>query len=516
MILHTLPDNADPAAFLIVGAGAVGLAMAVMLSRGGHDVVVVEAGSSAPDPDYVRRNDAVQSGPLFHQGLTQGRYKGLGGTTRLWGGQLLPLTPADFAANPAFNKPGWPLDWSELAPWYDTALALLGVPGGREWVTHTWREKTGSDLRLSDEAEIAPSVWLRQPDFSALWRAELSSRSGPRILTDHEAKGFAVDSGGRVTGVHCETADGRSVALLARHTILACGTFETARLLLRAQLALPQSPLASNRHVGKWFVDHLHGYAGRVAIADRAALGRAFDSFYARNNKLTPKLHYLPIGENSAGRPQCAFSLNSSYGVGEALRDLRSLGSRVTGGSSVGVLQTLARTRIILPLVWRYLKDRRSNLFVGDEVQLGIEVEQIPSTDSYIYLEPGVPPERARVGLHWSLDGRELVELDNAVVALGRTFAANGFGTVTADPRIAAHDPAYFSVCHDANHQIGGARMAASAEHGVVDSRGQVFGMPGLHVAGAPTFPSAGFANPTLTAIALGLRTASLLAGDLA
>jgi choline dehydrogenase-like flavoprotein len=40
----------------------------------------------------------------------------------------------------------------------------------------------------------------------------------------------------------------------------------------------------------------------------------------------------------------------------------------------------------------------------------------------------------------------------------------------------------------------------------VVDSNLRVFGTDNLYVSGAAVFPSTGFANCTLTAIALGLR----------
>ena len=50
--------------------------------------------------------------------------------------------------------------------------------------------------------------------------------------------------------------------------------------------------------------------------------------------------------------------------------------------------------------------------------------------------------------------------------------------------------------------------MSADASTGVVDTNGEVWGIRGLFVAGTSIFPSSGFANPTLTAIALAFRLA--------
>ena len=83
-------------------------------------------------------------------------------------------------------------------------------------------------------------------------------------------------------------------------------------------------------------------------------------------------------------------------------------------------------------------------------------------------------------------------------------FAEGGFGHVEIDPRLLAEDPAWLDQCHDAKHQIGGARMAASAAEGVVDADCRVFGTQNLFIAGAAVFPSGSFANPTLSATLAG------------
>jgi choline dehydrogenase-like flavoprotein len=56
--------------------------------------------------------------------------------------------------------------------------------------------------------------------------------------------------------------------------------------------------------------------------------------------------------------------------------------------------------------------------------------------------------------------------------------------------------------------------MADDPSAGVVDRNGEVFEVKGLYVSGAATFPTSGFANPTLTIVALALRLGDHLAAS--
>jgi choline dehydrogenase-like flavoprotein len=61
----------------------------------------------------------------------------------------------------------------------------------------------------------------------------------------------------------------------------------------------------------------------------------------------------------------------------------------------------------------------------------------------------------------------------------------------------------------NAHHHAGTTRMGLDSRTGVVDSQGRVFGFDNLYLAGASIFPTAGYANPTLTVVATALRLAS-------
>lgn len=74
------------------------------------------------------------------------------------------------------------------------------------------------------------------------------------------------------------------------------------------------------------------------------------------------------------------------------------------------------------------------------------------------------------------------------------------------DPTVGNHPIAGY-------HQLGGTRTGSDPATSVVDGECRVHGYANLWVAGSSTFATAGWANPTLTLVALAIRLAERLAG---
>ena len=141
MLIQSPLNLSGPADVIVVGSGAVGMTLAARLASAGRRVVVIEAGRRSLDPEYQRHNGGDVSGRPY-KGLLEGRYRGLGGTTRLWGGQLMRLSDGLLDPIPELGKPGWLIERSELARWEDEALSLLGCERAIRDVAEAWAEKS--------------------------------------------------------------------------------------------------------------------------------------------------------------------------------------------------------------------------------------------------------------------------------------------------------------------------------------------------------------------------------------
>ena len=514
--IDRLPADLPAPEVLIIGAGAVGIAMAVDLARRGVRALVLEGGPADPRMDWERRNEGRSLGRPF-DGLKTGRMQALGGTTRLWGGQLVPFGPRDFVGEPALGKPAWPIAYADFVPWVDAAYDLLGVPAGGRDTVALWSKATGRADALGGDLHIGMNIWLNQPDFAQGFARDLADLPHLTVVTGARVRGLHFGAQGEVSAVEVQSANAPPRRFSAPHVVLANGTFEIVRLLLSTAATRPDCGFADNRHIGRWFVDHLHGLCGRFSGENRALLSQIFDNIYVDGTKYNVKIRAGDALRARAGIGNVAATLNAPLGLRATLRDLKGLAGRILAGDGRGALATIRQSlrlaAVLVPVVWRYVVDRRSSTILGREVWLGLELEQVPTDKSYITLDPDYPPETAPVLLHWDLDGVELRTARVMAEEVAARFAEGGFGHVEIDPRLLAEDPAWLDQCHDAKHQIGGARMAASAAEGVVDADCRVFGTQNLFIAGAAVFPSGSFANPTLSAIALSLRLSAHLFG---
>ena len=158
----------------------------------------------------------------------------------------------------------------------------------------------------------------------------------------------------------------------------------------------------------------------------------------------------------------------------------------------------------------------KAPMFKPRRVMLKAHVEQRPDPDNRVTLSTrldrfGVPLPR----LAWRVHPEELRTLRAVTEAAGAAFQHHGWGTLTISPWLddALHGDAATAqpYLEDTYHHHGTTRMAATPSEGVADPACKVFGTENLYLAGSSVFPTSGYANPTLTIVALAIRLADTL-----
>src|ERR1019366_1157622 len=253
----------------IVGAGAAGIAMALEFLNAGLRVSLVESGGLEFEPD-AQALDAGQSVGRPYQDVATDRARYFGGTTNLWGGWCMPLDPIDFEPRDGLPYRGWPIDRTELDPWYEKAHKVLHL-GPFEYRPSSW------GIRTEDTPDPfkGPHFLCRllqsspQPNFAGVYGPTLKQADAVTVYLHANAMHLAADDAGHeVQELRVATLSGKRFTIRSKVYVLAAGGIENARLLLVSGTA--DGPGLGNEHdlVGRFFMTHVEYGSSTIAVAD--------------------------------------------------------------------------------------------------------------------------------------------------------------------------------------------------------------------------------------------------------
>lgn len=509
--MRTYADG-DEVDLVVVGAGAGGSVLTQRLARAGWRVVCLDAGPFwDPDADWVsdergahtlywtepRQIGGAHPVPLGSN--NSGR--GVGGSMVHYAGYTPRFHPSDFRTHTADGVGAdWPISYDDLKPFYAALEQELPV-AGEDWpwgdphrYPHRPHPVSGNgDVFLRGaraagiEAKVGP-VAIPNGRFGnrghciyrgfCLQGCKVNAKASPLIthIPDALAHGAEVrpdsmvtrvvvdDETARVTGVRYMHA-GREHFQRARAVAIAGYSIETPRLLLLS--ATPRYPSGLGNE---------HDQVGRYLMVQGApqTAGR-FDDEIRMYKAPPPEVSSEQFYETDPAKP---------YRRGWSIQTVSPL--PITWAEHV-----VAQGHWGAPLR-EYLRD------YVHWATLGALCEYLPQADNRVTLAD----EKDRHGLPVAHFAYSQCDNDKQLTAAATSsmetiLRAAGATEVMTIDRYA--------------HLVGGARMAARAADGVVDSDHRVFEIPNLYVVDGSTLPTQGAANPALTIMALAARAADRL-----
>ncbi len=492
----------------VVGTGPAGLALAGRLAAAGTGVLLVESGGLVDDPAAGALSQGEVVG--LPVGLEPGRARLFGGTGTVWPGQCIRLDPSDLEPRAWVPDSGWPFTAAALEGYYARAEAWLGIPP-EESDERAWRRYHLVPPAFDpDELTHRASVYSPAPDVGAGHGRALARSGDVRVLLHATVARVLTADGGGADGVEIRSVTGRVGSVRARTVVLCAGGIENARLLLLSGLG--------NDHdvVGRYFQEHPTLWVD--VDAARPDVLQEFYGFLGRGRiRHTPKIalsweaqrrrHLLGAVATPVFDEVRTPGVLAARALSRALQQRR----RPEGVDGAALRAALAELpRIARAAARRFLQGRPSAQHV-DRVRLKILVEQAPDRASRVTLSDevdalGLP--KARVD--WRLTDLERRTARYFTAVLDAELRRTGLGRVTGTEWL--DDDAWTAGFEDAYHPAGTTRMSDDPATGVVDADCRVHGVAGLYVCGSSVFPTSGYANPTLTIVALALRLADHLA----
>ncbi len=515
----------------IIGGGITGAMMAARLTETTDlSVTVVEAGSTFFDlaDRFAHRQRSLDYGENAWPGDTiadqaaEGiisRTMALGGSALHWGGTVPRFSREDFRIRSLYGVGfDWPIQWEDIEPFYCEGERRMGVAGEvgpvgedprsdpypmdphpmnpnlrayRDWAARAgipfWNTPSAKNTRVydgrsicqrCDTCTICPTGAKYSPDFTF---QQLLERGAIEVVDRTLVRRLQVDPGSakvvRALAVHRDSA--KPVQFEASTFVLAAGyAWSSHLLLLSAAPGYPDGLANSSGLLGRYMGGH------RPVSAMIEVPVKIYPGINGYNTLVTRKFMRL-----SEGSPYVRHDLRifeSTYGRQPRLRD--DAGNLLLGDA---ILQD-----------WRSRTERGC-------ARVRAYYDVIPSRDSRLTLDPdrtndwGDPLPRIEM-----LDHDESLALRDhthaKIHAIFEQLVRRGGGRL-----LTTGTGGYL------DHPCGGCRMGEDPSSSVVNPAGRTWDHDNLWIAGAPTCVSPGCTNGTNTFVALTLRTAAAIAGDL-
>jgi len=420
----------------------------------------------------------------------------------------------------------WPFGYDELEPYYAEAERLVGVAGDHTanpfaaWRSGPYPMPPGPDMfcatltaaaaaRLGYHPYQAPTgvnsvEYDGRPacnncGFCAFYGCPIEAKGDPvgllraalhtgrcEIRPEANVTEIVLDATGkRARGVRYLDATGSVHEVTAEHVVVACGAFESPRLLMRSGVGNPEV-------VGRYLMYHLQTLVlGLFPFRLHAHRGRAVT--HLMDDPIVPDAEALAAAR-AAGLPYFRGGIVEHGGAGQPIMEAVHL--------PAGELHS----RLMLESPMR-----------DSMAAFTMQGEDLPQATNRIDLDPrvrdvwGRPAGRVTYSPHRH-DAVCATHWAPRLEAVMKDAGAHTTFWVTSPP-LRAHRRPGADPTPTSRHVMGTARMGVDPRASVCDPHQRTWDVDNVLVTDSSVFPTSTGYGPTLTIVATALRAASLLVG---
>ena len=529
----------------VIGAGPAGISFAREFIGLPIRVTLLESGRFEYDEKVQQLGQGDLDSYYLDKGaIARGRRRQFGGTSNLWCYTTEPgdarlyarsVPPEAIDLAPRADQPSlcWPLSLDELDPFFRRAQSVWNS-GPFDYDVNTW----ATDLArpLDTPSALATHICQHGPAdvFSLGYRDDLLS--APNIDVYLGCTGLALesdDTAGRARSLRVARGDGKTFSVAAKVYVVAGGGVENVQLLLLSEMTRPGAVGNQHDNVGRYVTSHPEFRMGaivpsrrevfdEIALYDIRWVGRHMVSGFltiAEDVKRSEKLLNMSVALVPRG---------PGFGT-EAHRALASVSGPIQRREMPTQISASIRSILSSPqdaadalLRMRGQYEEFRGGWSGPDVdrqqfkaiELWAAPEQSAERDNKITLvdeRDWLGRKQVKLDWRWSQSDRDNIE--RSVGIFSSQIEAAGLGSFR---RLFKSEGPARPRLKGLHHPMGGTRMHVDPRFGVVDETCLVHGLANVYVAGSSVFPTGlGYANPTLTLLALTLRLADHVKVDL-
>ncbi len=510
----------------IIGAGVAGQTLAMRLAKSNRKILLVESGGRDFDAQTQKLSGGENIGEDYYD-LETTRLRLFGGTAAIWGGRCAELDPIDFEQRDYLPHSGWPITKADLDPYYEKAYAALGLERAGEnrlWPT------VGREKPEFDASKLDTDLWCFDENGERFTNVSRGHLDRMEILLNATLTELDVAKDGEVRTATLQSLNGNKVTVAAKTFVLAAGAIETIRLLMAAVPNRPEGLGNETDQLGRFFMEHPHARGGEIKPKN---LGQSLmvlpRALRVQGKRYAAYLRPAESFQREAGILNTSLSLAPRRHEGDKPDLMRAAKGKLKHDlPSTKFWRSTYKRLKTLTIKLREMTDPWPSVFAMKKSRgkLGlyavIRAEQAPNPDSRITLSE----DKDALGLPLAKLDWQYSEIDKRSVrvlmeTLRDEYGRLGWGEVELAPWLTdptldwKNDPLISSHPIGGYHHMGGTRMSATPATGVVNADCRLHASPNLYIASSSVFPTGGWANPTVTIMALAERLGDHIDGTL-
>lgn len=525
---------------VVVGSGVVGALTARKLALAGRQVLMLEAGPRikrddivtnfrhsarkddfiapypnsdiAPFPDYKPQDNGYldQTGPHDYK---PEYIRVVGGTSWHWAAQAWRLVPNDFRLKSQYGVGrDWPLSYADLEPYYYEAELLWGVSGPAEMAKYSPRQQPfpmpgvqKSYLeqriteRLAPKYEVLTNTTGRNSvpydsrpqccgnnncmpicpidaQYHGGIAADAAEKAGVKLVSQAVVYKLEHDSKGKITALHYYDWDKVSHRVEAQVFVMAANAIETPKILfMSADDKNPHGLCNNYDQLGRNLMDH----------PSNSATFYVDEPLWPGRGPMSPS-SIQQLRDGAFRAESAAFRVDFSNSSQVAGVTAAAIKEGLTGTALDDAIRFRAARQLSVKNVMEQLPDRNNRTLLSTRKKdaLGLPVPAFSySYDDYV-----------EKGMQHSL----------AVYA--------DIAAMMGAKQVRYSTPGVYS---NNQHITGTLAMGFDEKTSVTDHVGKAWDFDNLYMVSTGVMPTVATANSTLTACALGLRTADAILGKL-
>jgi len=436
----------------------------VSLNLSDYEAIVIGAGPAGLSAAHRLVSKGART-LLINATIKNGQ--GLGGLANDWHFQCAELEEVDFEGTSDFST--WPISYFEYRKYTEIAKNILSIE-----VNKNNKTLNNSTYSCADDVqvEVVETVIAQKQKWEKLFQSTLSN---PKLSITNGFINRLNHDNKSLTGI---VMDGELFPLSSLSKIyLAAGCVGNTEILSRSRFeSLNKSSVFS-----KYLADHPMFENIYLEGGNRNSFHELFENKKAKTrNVLIKKKYRVRKNRKNLG----VFEIRHFY----SKKSINHIEQRLMLSEFAKILMNKASKFLFDTIVFRPLITK-----------VWIQLAQGQNFNSQITLGDN------SISNNWSLSEEDLDNYFQIIKAVEKYAESNGHSLGYLSEVKSVQD--LQDIAQPAYHLSGTTRMSKTLDYAVVDSNGQLLDIKNCFILGSSIFTTSGWANPTLSIMALSIRT---------